>query len=128
MADFLTELRTWLLAQDDTLPLYVGKRPSTPILAASLHEAGGDPDLYSPVENFRLRVITRGEDRAEALDLARDIYDLLRSAPDGGGQDVDLTSWHMYVAMLRIPQQIGVDENNRPEYAFDAEAILRPSS
>ena len=128
MADFLTELRTWLLVQDDTLPLYLGKLPSAPVEAAALYEVGGEPDQYSPVEEFRFRIISRGENRGNALDRANTIFDLLRSAPAGGAHAVDLTSWHVYVVSVRRPQQIGLDENARPMFAFDCEANLRPIS
>ena len=136
MADFLSELRTWLLTAAAAAPsasalivasgTFYSKMPDTPTGVVVLYESGSLSEQMNPKEEQSVRVTVRNADRATAVSVAKAAYDLLHIGGGSALMGVDLTSFHVFTAYaVGRPQQIGVDENNYPLIGFDVDLQIR---
>ena len=104
----LTDVRTYLMANGITTPIYLSKMPDEPDTLICLYEyAGVGPEMAhdgQAWENPRLQAVVRNENYAQARGVAQDVYEKLN-----GKANFLMTSPYLKAIALQSPFPMMID-------------------
>jgi len=105
---------------------FYNKMPATPNLCVALFDAGGANQAHSPMQRRSIRILVRGANRSEGMDLANQAHALLHDGAGSALYKKSLTRYKVESSSVIAPvQQIGIDENSYLLLGFDVELITK---